>query len=149
MRVLVIGGYGAFGGRLVDLLRDDRRLTLMVAGRGIERARRFCASREDSAASLEAVQFDRAEPEAVIAAQRPDIVVDAAGPFQLYGPDAYRAVRAALAAGANWIDLADGLDFVRGISTFDAEAKAKGKFVLSGASSYPTLTAAVVRRLQP
>ena len=149
MRVLVVGGYGAFGGRLVDLLLDEERLTLIVAGRDLEAAERFCATRRGGAASIEAAQFDRANPEAAIARLRPDIVVDAAGPFQLYGLDPYRAVRAALAAGAHWIDLADGLDFVRGIVAFDADAKAKGRFVLSGASSYPVLTAGVVRRLRP
>ena len=35
MRVLIIGGYGTFGGRLVDLLIDEPRLTLIVAGRDL------------------------------------------------------------------------------------------------------------------
>lgn len=149
MRVLVIGGYGAFGGRLIDLLLDEARLTLIVAGRDLAAAQRFCAGRRDRPARLEPVEFDRRAPEAVIADQHPDIVVDAAGPFQLYGPDPYRAVRATLAAGAHWIDLADGAEFVRGIAALDAEAVAGNRFVLSGASSFPVLTAGVVRRLRP
>ncbi len=148
MRVLIIGGYGTFGGRLVDLLIDEPRLTLIVAGRDLARAQRFCAART-RAATLEAAQFDRAVPEAALAALRPDIVVDAAGPFQLYGRDPYRVVRAALAAGAHWIDLADAVGFVKGIAAFDGEARAAGRFVLAGASSFPVLTAAVVRRTRP
>jgi hypothetical protein len=146
MRVLVIGGYGTFGGRLVDLLLDEGRLTLIVAGRNLGAAEAFCARRK-GAATLEAMQFDRARAAEGIAAARPDIVVDAAGPFQLYGNDPYAAVRAALAAGAHWIDLADGVGFVTGISILDAEARAKGRFVLAGASSFPVLSAGVVRRL--
>ena len=43
-RILIIGGYGTFGGRLVQLLADETRLTLIVAGRSREKADAFCAS---------------------------------------------------------------------------------------------------------
>ena len=76
----------------------------------------------------------------------PDLVVDASGPFQVYG-DPYRVVRAALARRIGYLDLADGADFVQGIAQFDAQARERGVFVLAGASSFPVLTAAVVRRL--
>lgn len=148
MRILIIGGYGAFGGRLVDLLLDEPRLTLIVAGRDPASAERFCETRREQPAKLLFAKFDRANPDAALASLHPDLIVDAAGPFQLYGPDPYKAVRSALGAGASWIDLADGLDFVRDISALDAEARAAGKFVLSGASSFPVLTASVVRRLR-
>ncbi len=49
--------------------------------------------------------------------------------------------------GVDYMDFADGSDFVKGIGQFDEAAKAKGIFVLSGVSSFPVLTAAVVRRL--
>ena len=42
LRVLIVGGYGIFGGRLVELLQSDARLTLLVAGRSLSRAREFC-----------------------------------------------------------------------------------------------------------
>ena len=61
--------------------------------------------------------------------------------------DPYRVVRAALALGIHYLDLADGSDFVKGIAKFDDEARARGVFVLSGVSSFPVLTAAVVRHL--
>ena len=73
-------------------------------------------------------------------------MVDASGPFQAYG-DPYRVVRAAIARGIGYLDLADGSDFVKGIAQFDAAARARGVFVLAGVSSFPVLTAAVVRRL--
>src|SRR6202035_4402562 len=78
----------------------------------------------------------------------PDIVVDATGPFQSYGADPYRVVKAALALGIDYLDLADGSDFVKGIAQFDADARNRGLFVLAGVSSFPVLTAAVIRRLQ-
>jgi saccharopine dehydrogenase-like NADP-dependent oxidoreductase len=148
MRVLIIGGYGNFGGRLVDLLRDEERLTLIVAGRDLVLADRFCDARQGSAATVLAARFDRVDPQRAMAELQPDVVVDAAGPFQLYGSDPYRTARAALAYGASYVDLADGRDFVRGITSLDADAKAAGKFALAGASSFPALTAAVVRTLR-
>jgi len=33
LRILILGGYGTFGGRLARLLADDSRLTLLIAGR--------------------------------------------------------------------------------------------------------------------
>src|SRR5438874_13640800 len=36
-----IGGYGTFGGRLCQLLADEPRLRLLVAGRSLERAEAF------------------------------------------------------------------------------------------------------------
>jgi hypothetical protein len=50
--------------------------------------------------------------------------------------------RAAIAAGAHYLDLADARQFVATISELDASAKAAGVAVIAGASSVPCLTAA-------
>ena len=57
-RVLVLGGYGAFGGRLVELLSADDSLQILVAGRSLEKARQYCSSL-DTEAQLEPVTVDR------------------------------------------------------------------------------------------
>ena len=146
LRVLILGGYGTFGGRLARLLAGEPRLTLVIAGRSREQAQAFCAAAPAHAKMVPAV-FDRdGDADAQLLAIAPDIVVDASGPFQTYG-DPYRLVRAALARRICYLDLADGSDFVSGIAQFDAEAKARDVFVISGVSSFPVLTAAVVRRL--
>ena len=41
-RVLVLGGYGAFGGRVAERLAREPDVELIVAGRSLERARRAC-----------------------------------------------------------------------------------------------------------
>ncbi len=147
LKVLIIGGYGTFGGRLARLLAGEPRLTLVIAGRARAKAEAFCASLS-SEATLVAAFFDR---DGDVARQMqdiaPDVVVDVTGPFQTYGADPYRVVEAALALAVSYLDLSDGADFVAGITQFDAQAKTRGVFVLSGASSFPVLTAAVVRRL--
>ena len=147
MRLLIVGGYGVFGGRLARLLSDEPRLTLIVAGRSLAKAQAFCATTLPGAA-YEAARFDRGgDLEAQLVALAPDLVVDASGPFQAYGDDPYRLVRAAIAHGASYLDLADGAEFVQGVAAFDTAARAAGVFALSGVSSFPVLTLAVVRAL--
>jgi hypothetical protein len=146
-RILILGGYGTFGGRLAQLLADEARITLIIAGRARDKAEAFCAGLR-AAAQLEALAFDRdGDVERALAAVKPDLVVDASGPFQVYAGDPYRLVRACLALGIDYLDLADGSDFVKGIAQLDAAAKARGVCILSAVSSFPVLTAAVVRRL--
>lgn len=148
MNILVVGGYGIFGGRIVELLENEPRLTLYVAGRSLAKAEAFCRNRRHAVAHLAPTQFDRnGDLDAQLASLRPDIVVDASGPFQAYGEGRYRLIEACIGNGVNYLDLADGSDFVAGVSGFDVAAKVAGLFVLSGVSSFPVLTAAVVRRL--
>ena len=147
MNILILGGYGTFGGRLAHLLAEDERLTLLLAGRSIQKAKIFCRGLPFGAQKVP-VFFDRnGNVEAQILEIRPDLVVDAMGPFQVYGEDPYRVVKACIANGMNYMDLADGSDFVKGIRQFDQEAKDKNIYILSGVSSFPVLTAAVVRKL--
>jgi uncharacterized protein DUF4166/saccharopine dehydrogenase-like protein len=146
-RVLILGGYGNFGGRLAQLLADDARLTLLIAGRSYEQAKDFCGGLR-GAAKIEPLRFDR---NGYVLAQlretTPEIVVDASGPFQIYGADPFAVVKACIALKIHYLDLADASAFVNGISGFDGEAKANDVFVLAGVSSFPVLTAAVVREL--
>src|SRR5215510_4662345 len=147
LKVLILGGYGTFGGRLAQLLADEDRLTQVVAGRSLAKAQAFYAGQR-AAGAMTPAAFDRdGDVERQLRELAPDIVVDATGPFQSYGADPYRVVRAALACGIRYLDLADGSDFVEGIAQFDAQARSRGIFVLSGVSSFPVLTAAVVRML--
>lgn len=146
-KVLVIGGYGTFGGRLVELLSDEPRLTLVVAGRDLRAARRFAKRFRKAKAKVEFARIDRSAPEADIAVIRPDVVVDASGPFQHYGGDPYRCVEAALQAGASWLDLSDSAEFTKGIVCLDELAREKGLYALSGVSSFPVLTSAVAERI--
>ena len=42
MRILILGGYGVFGGRLAELLADRPDLELLICGRDLARAEAFC-----------------------------------------------------------------------------------------------------------
>ncbi len=151
LTVLIVGGYGTFGGRLVELLAQTRDLTLLVGGRSIHRAQAFCErTKIPDGATLVPVECDRAgDIAAILKALNPGLVVDASGPFQIYDDDRepYRVVRAAIAQGIDYIDLADASGFVSGISILDDDARSRGVFALAGVSSFPVLTCAVVRAL--
>lgn len=145
LRILILGGYGVFGGRLAELL-SDLPVDLLVCGRDRAKAEAFCA-RYRGQAGVTPVALDRADIAAGLATLRPGLVVDASGPFQDYGQDPYSVIAACIDAGVDYLDFADAADFVFGVSRFDAQANAAGVFVLSGVSSFPVLTAAVLREL--
>ncbi len=146
MRILVLGGYGLFGSRIVDVLSGDSGLTIISAGRDHAKATAQVAALSMRPATLESAALDTtaAEFEAQLAELRPDVVIDTAGPFQ---DRDYRVAEAALALGAHCIDLADSRTYVSGIGTLDAAARSANRRVVSGASSVPGLNAAVVASL--
>ncbi|MGE3147761.1 MAG: hypothetical protein AB7K04_01720 [Pseudorhodoplanes sp.] len=45
LKILIVGGYGTFGRRTVQLLENDPRLTLIVAGRSLRNAKHYCRAR--------------------------------------------------------------------------------------------------------
>jgi hypothetical protein len=138
--ILVIGGYGGFGGRLCRRLAAAGH-DLVVAGRSGEKAAQFAAGLP----TARPLVLDRADDLGpVLERERPELVIDAAGPFQGSG---YGVPRACLAARIPYLDLADARDFVCGIGALDAEARTDGVAIVSGASTSPALTGAIVRRL--
>lgn len=146
MKILILGGYGVFGGRLAELLSDLTGVDLLICGRSLDRAEAFCANYRGQARVLP-LALDRRNIAAALAAEKPSLVVDASGPFQAYGTARYGVIEACIAAGVDYLDFADAADFVFGVPQFEERAKAAGVFVLSGVSSFPVLTAAVLREM--
>ncbi len=141
MRVLVLGGYGVFGGRLVQLLRRDG-IDVVVAGRSLSKARAMVADFGGQALAL-----DKDDMPAMRAALADvDVVVDAVGPFQGYQD--YAVARTAIEAGCHYLDLSDDVAFTAGISALDDAATRAGVSVLSGVSSVPAISGAVVNALR-
>ena len=145
-RVLVIGGYGNFGSRIASSLAADDAVQVLVAGRSAEAAAAFAASLPAAhRPEAHALDIDAGLAEALVRIG-PDIIVHAAGPFQKQD---HRVARACIAAGCHYVDIADARDFVAGIDALDAAAGAQGVLVVSGASSVPCLTAAVIDHYLP
>jgi NAD(P)-dependent dehydrogenase (short-subunit alcohol dehydrogenase family) len=141
-RVIVLGGYGGFGGR-VALLLARAGFAVTVAGRDGAKAEAFC--RLHPKADFAPLALDRNGGLADTLADAPAwLVVDAAGPFQ--GNDT-RVAEACIAAGAHYFDLADARAFVTGIGRLDEAARAADVTVISGVSSLPALSSAVANHL--
>lgn len=145
-RVLVIGAGGVFGARLCKGLLSHG-FEVVAAGRDRGRAE-AAAGRLRTAfpgAVVEATALDTASltPES-LKVTGADIVADAAGPFQGAEPT---TARAAVEAGLHYVDLADGRDFVAAFPALDAAARAAGVVALTGCSSTPALSTAVLDRL--
>ena len=138
-RVLVVGAAGVFGARLVTGLLETTPLHVIAAGR---RAKPLAQLAARSPKRLTALVLDAGTvTPAMLAATGAFAVVDAAGPYQ--GSD-YHLARAVIAAGLHFIDLADARDYVAGFTALDPAARAAGVVALTGASSTPALSNAVL-----
>jgi hypothetical protein len=146
--VLVLGGYGAFGALAAERLARAPGIEVIVAGRNAAKARAFAARLGCRAANATArlcgIGVDAQDATAVaaaLAALRPTVLINATGPYQAQD---YRVARAAIAAGVHYIDLADARAFVTGIVALDGEARPADVLVVSGASSVPAVSGAVL-----
>lgn len=141
--ILVVGSAGAFGARAAELLARRGTHDLVLAGR----TDATLAAQAETLAGIAGRRPRRAVLDARTAS--PDdlqrlgvaVVLNASGPFQGEG---YDLARAAIAAGCHYVDLADARSFVAGFGALDAEARAAGVLAVSGASSVPGLSSAVV-----
>jgi len=139
-RILVLGGYGGFGARLTRRLAGAGHHVL-VAGRSAESAAAFCAG----LAGTEPVVADRnGDIGKLLTKHRPDLLIDAAGPFQGSG---HQVPFACARASVPYLDLADARAFVAAIGAVDEEARRGGVAIVAGASSVPALSGAVARHL--
>ena len=142
---VVLGGYGNFGRRVVAALAADRSCRVVIAGRDVRKAR---AVADEVGSPAEAALLDGLATNfsAELGRLGANVVVHTAGPFQ--GQD-YAVARACIEAGAHYVDLADARAYVCGIGTLDEAARRRDLLVVSGASSVPALTSAVVDMLRP
>ena len=142
-KVLVLGAYGFFGSRICAALAKNPRIHLILTGRDLSKATAAAYQIGLSAHHAREVDCTRADLALLLRKLGINLVIHTAGPFQGQG---YEVAREAIKAGCNYLDLADARAFVTGISKLDAQARAAGVSIISGASTVPALTAAVVDR---
>lgn len=143
-RILVLGGYGLFGGRIARTLAGDGDKLICVAGRNLVQAQAFIdASPQHENMQAVVLDVDASDFVAKLADLKPQIVIHAAGPFQQRD---YAATQAVLSIGAHYIDLADARSFVENFHILDETAKNAQRWAISGASSVPGASAAVVEK---
>jgi saccharopine dehydrogenase-like NADP-dependent oxidoreductase len=142
-RVLVLGGYGFFGSRICAALSRNPGIHLLIAGRDLTKATALAYQLGRSAAHAKAVDATSPQLAQTLRKLQVSTLIHTAGPFQ---DQDYRVAQSCIQAGCNYLDLADGRVFVAGIGKLDAAARAANVCVLSGVSTVPALTSAVVDR---
>ncbi len=142
--VLIVGAGGVFGSRLARLLARRQAFRVSLGGRNENKV--VALQRElrliDGQGEFAFVHIDRdrisADRLKEVACQ---VVVDCSGPFQASGT---QLIEAAIGARCHYLDLADSRTFVGNVVRFDSAARAVAVSVISGASTTPALTHAVL-----
>lgn len=138
-RVLLVGGYGNFGTFIARRLSREPELTMIVAGRSQSKARALA-----ELLNAEWAQIDIfANLDDRLKRIKPDVLIHTSGPFQEQG---HEVAEACIRNGVHYLDLADGREFVVNIARLDTAARAAGVLVVSGASTVPGLTSAVLAK---
>ena len=148
LKTLVLGGYGNFGARICRALAGDpathHGIELLVAGRDATRAQALAHTLDHGA---QGIALDHQAPGLAnrLRALGVGLVIHTAGPFQA---QAYGVAQAAAEAGAHYIDLADGRRFVCDFpAALQAPFSAAGRTAVTGASTVPALSSAVIDHL--
>lgn len=148
LQTLILGGYGNFGARICRALAGDpathHGIELLVAGRDATRAQALAHTLGHGA---QGVALDHQAPGLAdrLRALGVGLVIHTAGPFQA---QAYGVAQAAAEAGAHYIDLADGRRFVCDFpAALQATFAAAGRTAVTGASTVPALSSAVIDHL--
>lgn len=142
-QVLILGGYGNFGSRIATALVKDN-ISIIIAGRELQKAEALRNKLKQDAAEnmIEVAAFDaNKELDKQLDILKPTIVINTIGPFQTAD---YAIAKTCILHKVHYIDLADARDFVTGITCLDSLAKENNVIVVSGASTVPGLSSAVL-----
>ncbi|SMQ23190.1 Saccharopine dehydrogenase NADP binding domain-containing protein [Pseudomonas helmanticensis] len=143
-RVLVVGGYGNFGSIVSRHLAQMANVALVISGRDPGKLqRKVDALNGQSGRVVEGWCGDAMGSEFGCALRLLNIqlVIHTGGPFQ---GQSYAVAERCIEAGVNYCDLSDCRTFVNGIGVLDVRARQAGVAILSGCSSVPTLSSAII-----
>lgn len=144
-RVLVAGGYGNFGGIICRELVKDPLVEVVVAGRSLAKAEKFCEDLQNykpvNMPLAFGIDLSVDNIEAALREVHPDLLINTCGPFQQQD---YSAARACIDFGVNYVDIADGRRFVCDFSALNDAAIRGGVLCVSGASTVPGVSSVVL-----
>lgn len=144
-KVLILGGYGNFGSRIA-LALAKAKIPIIIVGRERQKAEILRNNLKKWATEnlITVAAFDaNKELEKELYLLKPSIVVNTIGPFQTTD---YSVAKICIQQHIHYIDLADARDFVTGITRLTSLAAANRVLVVSGASTVPGLSSAVLER---
>lgn len=138
-KVVVLGGYGSFGSLIADRLVNTGT-DVIIAGRNDRRGRAFATTIQARFVRCDA--SDEASLRETVTGAF--LVVNATGP---YSASDYSIPKICIEEKCNYIDLADGREYVKNFHTLDRLAKENSVFACTGASTTPAVTSALVDEL--
>lgn len=143
-KILVLGGYGNFGARIARSLCSHPNIQLVIAGRNIEKATALWKMLDNNSNHL-AVAIDQHSSNFIdeLAKLNVDCLIHTSGPYQGQG---YGVAQACIATDTNYIDIADGREFVNTFGSLNDDAVANNLLLVSGASTLPGVSSAVVSK---
>ena len=144
-RIVIIGATGHFGGRICRRILGEPDTELVITSREFDKVQSLSTElgQLDASAEVSAAALDQTSPSfaADLAELQPNIVIHTAGPYQGQG---YNVAEACIACGSHYVDLADGREFVERFTALHEEASRKNVLLVSGASTLPGVSSAVV-----
>jgi hypothetical protein len=146
-KVLILGGYGNFGRRISTTLANYN-IPIIIAGRNNQKATLLASQLKQQYphTSIETAIFDIDKDLAQqLTTLQPHIVINTCGPFQKKD---YSVAELCISHHAHYIDLSDARDFVINITELDNQAKQNNVAVISGASTVPGLSSAVLQHFK-
>jgi hypothetical protein len=137
--VLILGAFGTFGRLIANALAHSTDLPIIAAGRHLPEIH------EAWRPGVRALAIDSsALSAAALKKLDPAVLIDTVGPFQTRDR---KLAATCVDLGIHYLDLADGREFVRDVSALNAAAVEHNVLVVSGASTLPALSSAVIENL--
>jgi hypothetical protein len=137
--VLILGAFGTFGRLITQALAQTTDLPIIAAGR------RLPAVHEEFRPGIRTLAIDSSSlSAAVLKKLDPAVLIDTVGPFQARDR---KLAELCIDLGIHYVDLADGREFVQNVGALNAAAVQHNVLVVSGASTVPALSSAVIEHL--
>lgn len=142
-KILILGGYGNFGWRVSRALAKAN-IPIIICGRDKKKAKDLANKLHNQFpnSKIEISCFDvNKELKEQLGIQNPLAVINTCGPFQ---NSDYKVAQNCMDAKVHYIDLSDGREFVNNITALDKKAKENKILIVSGASTVPGLSSAIL-----
>jgi hypothetical protein len=136
--VLILGAFGTFGRLITNALANTTDLPIIAAGHVPEVLEEWRPGVRTLAIDSSALSA------AVLKKLDPAVLIDTVGPFQTRDR---KLAATCIALGIHYLDLADGREFVQDVCALNAAAVERNVLVVSGASTLPALSSAVIENL--
>ncbi|MBL8232223.1 MAG: saccharopine dehydrogenase NADP-binding domain-containing protein [Bryobacterales bacterium] len=143
-RILILGGYGSTGLPLARLLLSNTDVSIVLAGRSLEKARRAAATLNAACGANRArgVFADAGDPQSLRKAfEGIDLVAVASSTSEF----AETVARSAIQAGIDYLDVQYSAAKMRLLRSMAAEIERSGRCFISECGFHPGLPAAMVR----